>query len=1083
MAEARYASMNAGVSQPTSSAEGRLDLNFQPSPATTASRSISIFSRRGTESPDPRPPFIAQGTIEEVQAQPCRRRMSERQKGWLGRRRSVMSSSSRQCVPTSPGGTILNAVPPAEAISPTDETGSAVTEKAGAGGTSDPVSPVSVHLPFSSNTEPGKKNLDGKAQRTRSGSKRAANSRIGVWANGVTQWDDLLQSQDPHESHDTWVEEVVKGELGFAPLQPRAPSTATSHGHGQHRPFLSVHIPISDGPLIAPGGIRSTTLCKAGRAVVPIAPARIASRFGIPSKAPMNARAPDVPLIAPVNSVQHSPAVYAHKESLHPPAASGPDMDCSCDSASATSLSDIELETGSDENSKRSSTTSVDALPVPIPKRSSKRLSGRQLSSFRSSRVYPQPSDSAAEDSSLSQKAVKASALSDRSATDTPVSEAFHDAHDFVPAAEEEVQQAPEVPERPPTLPRRSRKREWKTSAPPPTDVGGKSTDLPSRTRSETGLHAKYDAQEIAHSVGIRRFLSTSHRSQLDQRWNHQDRNATSPLHTEDQGRPSRTEAVHSNLSNAAAVIFDAKAETDRLVLHIMGVTGSFDDLRSLAGVNRSTYAVYKANEMHLIEAVLMASSPAAWEFRKWCPRLDVAAEGRSAASTQLEHTPESYLRALETDKAVIQSLKDLVLAHCQTSIRHETAFALSGTSHSKSQALEDAFWRVWCFCKIFGGEKGRDDDVTGQLDWLKGGLLANGQDCEATVNTNLNFEMSSVLLNPPEFFAKGNAKGLNAQELYDVIEVWSSLHTLLERYHGQIDGAREAGIFDDCVCLTSGDALEEQLLLEEWVAYLLTRGLDVVVEMARHATTDIPKGFAVAKANGWTRWSPLPYDGSRTTFLREPLTRLYEERVAADCATPQHISDREQNELTRKRMATLAAEIRLTRRASTYKRSSHAELHSQRTMSMISRSYSTMSRTSSCSSPRTLVSPMVPATPCWQSTDPVSPMTAAPYTARAAPHLSSAGNFPLPRYTSPIIDPLPRYISPIIEGRVQSFNRLSLQNALAGEAEDTSDKAVRRIVDMGFTPAEAKHALKKTDMGDGIRIDRAVDYLLRQRR
>jgi hypothetical protein len=42
-------------------------------------------------------------------------------------------------------------------------------------------------------------------------------------------------------------------------------------------------------------------------------------------------------------------------------------------------------------------------------------------------------------------------------------------------------------------------------------------------------------------------------------------------------------------------------------------------------------------------------------------------------------------------------------------------------------------------------------------------------------------------------------------------------------------------------------------------------------------------------------------------------------------------------------------------------------------------------------------------------------------------------------------------------------------------------DRAVFRIVEMGFSPEEAKGALKITDMGDGLRVDRAVEFLLRQ--
>jgi len=44
-----------------------------------------------------------------------------------------------------------------------------------------------------------------------------------------------------------------------------------------------------------------------------------------------------------------------------------------------------------------------------------------------------------------------------------------------------------------------------------------------------------------------------------------------------------------------------------------------------------------------------------------------------------------------------------------------------------------------------------------------------------------------------------------------------------------------------------------------------------------------------------------------------------------------------------------------------------------------------------------------------------------------------------------------------------------------------SADKAILRIMEMGFTADQARGALKLTDMGDGLRVDRAVEFLLRQ--
>jgi hypothetical protein len=44
---------------------------------------------------------------------------------------------------------------------------------------------------------------------------------------------------------------------------------------------------------------------------------------------------------------------------------------------------------------------------------------------------------------------------------------------------------------------------------------------------------------------------------------------------------------------------------------------------------------------------------------------------------------------------------------------------------------------------------------------------------------------------------------------------------------------------------------------------------------------------------------------------------------------------------------------------------------------------------------------------------------------------------------------------------------------------ENTADKAIWRIVEMGFTAEQAREALRLTDLGDGLRVDRAVELLL----
>jgi hypothetical protein len=47
---------------------------------------------------------------------------------------------------------------------------------------------------------------------------------------------------------------------------------------------------------------------------------------------------------------------------------------------------------------------------------------------------------------------------------------------------------------------------------------------------------------------------------------------------------------------------------------------------------------------------------------------------------------------------------------------------------------------------------------------------------------------------------------------------------------------------------------------------------------------------------------------------------------------------------------------------------------------------------------------------------------------------------------------------------------------------ENTAEKAIYRVVEMGFTPEQARAALRMTDLGDGLRVDSAVELLLSRR-
>jgi len=460
----------------------------------------------------------------------------------------------------------------------------------------------------------------------------------------------------------------------------------------------------------------------------------------------------------------------------------------------------------------------------------------------------------------------------------------------------------------------------------------------------------------------------------------------------------------------------------------LVRILASLDDLQDLhvaACVNKGLYRVYKDNEMALLRAAVYNESPAAWEL------LDLS--NQQTARELPDPTPSPtklYTQAYLNDKKVIESLKRLILSRCQTTIRAETASALASPTHPGAQRFDNAFNRIWSFCLLFGSGKNREEDITGQLDWLKGGLLAHSDELSANASGTLDYDMGSILLNPPECFGKGNAGGLEPRELDDIVELWNCMGMLLEGYLEHAEQAHESGMIDDCA-FSDGVGNWERERLEEWVAYLLTLGPRVVLDMAQFADSNILVGYTLAKANGWTTGTVQKNSGSRAAFLREPISRLHEKRVAQASPRLQARSRAEGREPSPLHVATSATETRLSRQSSVVKR---------------------LPDTNSPPSTRPTPVPDLPT------------LTHGSGTRRSRrPSLRSQ-----------------RKISPIIEDRVETFNRLSLQNYGCGLAEDTSERAIKKIMDMGFSASQARWALRLTDCGGGLRVDRAVEVLLR---
>jgi hypothetical protein len=248
-----------------------------------------------------------------------------------------------------------------------------------------------------------------------------------------------------------------------------------------------------------------------------------------------------------------------------------------------------------------------------------------------------------------------------------------------------------------------------------------------------------------------------------------------------------------------------------------MGHVDDLQDLFSLAVINRGFYRVLKRYELPLIKSTLFHMSPAAWELREMSPPWDNEEMhlGKNVDVPVPEYTATSYMHHYMRDVVIMIALKSRILYQCNSFLRPDTVRALRGEDEGRSAELDDAFWRVWTFCRIFGCGKSREEDIAAQADWLSGGRLAACDSRGSSMALNLELGASSLLVAPPAGFSKGNGDGLNSKQLCDMMEIWTCLGVLLQVFHGKCEEGRKYGVFDNST-IEAGDIANEAAFLGE---------------------------------------------------------------------------------------------------------------------------------------------------------------------------------------------------------------------------------------------------------------------------
>ncbi|KAL4905293.1 hypothetical protein BDW74DRAFT_153378 [Aspergillus multicolor] len=509
----------------------------------------------------------------------------------------------------------------------------------------------------------------------------------------------------------------------------------------------------------------------------------------------------------------------------------------------------------------------------------------------------------------------------------------------------------------------------------------------------------------------------------------------------------------------------------DEVVAMILRHCSSLPDLFNFAVMNRQFYRVFKKHELDLIKNTVFQMSPPAWELREMSPPWDSEWQVLFDLDAPVpEYTPSLYLDRYTRDLYTLVKLKGLILARCTTFLRPETVSGLSGVDDTRAEEIDNAFWRVWTFCRIFGCGKGREGDVVGQLDWLRGGIMATSQPTSVTMSISEPFGINNVLFEPPEGFGRGNPGGLSHSQLYDMTEIWTCLGVLLQPIHAKCEAARKAGIFNGHVA--DKDPVKEEETLEEWTSYILTLGPSAVLALASIATVDnADEIFHRAQTLGLTKWESA--DASRSIFFREAVSKAYKPREplprkssplrqtnsnasrsssSSDASPSNSISGKPH----RRRQAAYAEQLR-NRRAQNPDLSYIEERP-------ISSYAEIMNRLAGA-----------PQHPLYrrQSEEPVPPLpTPASTTSIGPPYSPSAAV-------------QPPQVPPINTHNIQipyTNARPPRPPVHIPQIRDPADQAIEMMVyELGFAEEDAKWALKITDTGEGINPNAAVSLLVQE--
>ncbi|KPI41567.1 uncharacterized protein AB675_9085 [Cyphellophora attinorum] len=476
--------------------------------------------------------------------------------------------------------------------------------------------------------------------------------------------------------------------------------------------------------------------------------------------------------------------------------------------------------------------------------------------------------------------------------------------------------------------------------------------------------------------------------------------------------------------SHASVGAFQITARTaEDVIYRIMASLERPEDLRSVALVSKGFLNTFQRNESKLVNRLMFKHSKAAWETRR--------------SMIVLRAARDFTLCDYQRDVRTIRALKTIILANCLPLCRPRTLAGLSGNDQQAEVEVNNALWRIWTFCALFGHSSAQGKVLPGMIDWMNGCI---GLDKDNGAG-----------------FAIGNGDGLTSQQLEDMADLWSCLKALLARFHGRRGEALKAGVLDSW---NGSNLMTEEDFISEWTSYLMTLGPQVILALSSAS-------YDRAKYLGLTTWAPPSPGQTRSTFLTGAVSELYQARLLTEAVRqaeriplPRQSSHRHSRSVDESRPGTAMQRhaLRLDTHAAIRQRPASTCPSSQ--SAFTTRPIRGESRTLA-GHQRQVSNPIFPASP---TVDPTFFHSLA---------MNRAVSTRLGATLFPVDYPTARPSVPFLADQNER------QPSTSSVVVDPIDKALDLLVEeMGFPEANAKRALAMTDTGSGINVERAIELL-----